>query len=104
MVLSDFFFPQIISNLESGKMEDGRAVNPAFSDFNSPASLAVWRQRELRVLYSLANCAIIQKDFSHALANLDIVLELEEDKAKRPKVHSALGRVYLQLGEKRRTK
>ncbi|TRY61260.1 hypothetical protein TCAL_04212 [Tigriopus californicus] len=87
---------KIQDNLLKGKAEDGSKCQ--FSESDRLASQALWRKREIRVLYSLANSSIIQRDFESAITNLEILLEVEDTKLSA-KILSAMGRVYLQLGD-----
>jgi hypothetical protein len=50
---------QILSNIRNGKTEDGRRSLQSAEDKND--SFELWSDRRLRILYSLANCAISQK-------------------------------------------
>ena len=77
-------------------MENGSSGS--LDDENRNLTLNLWKSRERRVLYSLANCAILQKDFESAVSVLESLLKLE-DASKLPKIHSAMGRVFLQLGK-----
>lgn len=77
-------------------MEDGSAGS--MEDAERKLSQELWESRERRVLYSLANCAILQKDFESAISILDSLLKSESD-AKLPKIHSGMGRIFLQLGK-----
>ncbi len=61
------------------------------------AGRAVWREREVMVLHSLVNCAVMHQDFESAVMCLDMLTEVVEPEAEGP-LHSAYGRLYLQLG------
>ena len=50
---------QILTNLRSGRSEDGKK-GPLSADDNNE-STEFWNQRRLRIIYALANCAISQK-------------------------------------------
>ena len=51
------------------------------------------------MLFSLANCAIGQKDFDLAVNTLEEILEKETEVENKPRILSATGRVFLQLGD-----
>ena len=61
------------------------------------AGRAVWREREVMVLHSLVNCSVMHQDFESAVKCLDMLAEVVEPEAEVP-LHSAYGRLYLQLG------
>lgn len=61
-------------------------------------SIKLWREREVSVLIAMANCAINQKDFEEAIASLEALASKVEG-ARRAKMHSTMGRVFLQLGK-----
>ncbi len=54
-----FFYPKILHNLADGTAEDGRSLK--LSDEDRAESVKLWQERELRVLYSLCNSAIMHK-------------------------------------------
>jgi len=88
---------KILANLQSGKLENGSS--PVQSSTSELAEyLEVWKRREIQVLHSLANCALIQKDFEMAVTTLETIFKIESAEAK-PRIQSVLGRVYLQLGD-----
>ena len=57
--LSCFKLLQILTNLRSGRSEDGKKGPLSADDKNE--STEFWNQRRLRIIYALANCAISQK-------------------------------------------
>jgi len=65
----------------------------------SAADIALWRSRERRLLFALANCAILQKDYDLAVDSLEMLFQGAESNDQRASIMSALGRVYLQLGD-----
>ncbi len=89
----------MIGNLKWGKLENG--ANPANANVSKDdvkASLQLWTERKMRVLYSLANCAIQQKDIEIATRTLDDVFELETSSENKANVRSIQGRMFLQIG------
>lgn len=87
---------QIIANLENGQYEDGSGGKPSQDEIKD--SLALWKQRQLRVMYSLANCAVQQKDFELATSTLNALCDMEAEE-NRANIKSLQGRVFLQLGD-----
>lgn len=59
----------------------------------------LWLERKIRVLYSLSNCAIQQKDYELASSVLDQIHDLEPQQENKAKVRSIQGRMFLQLGD-----
>jgi hypothetical protein len=49
----------MLANLRSGKSEDGKKGSLSAED--KKESIDFWNERRLRIIYSLANCAISQK-------------------------------------------
>ncbi|XP_063217208.1 trafficking protein particle complex subunit 12 isoform X1 [Bacillus rossius redtenbacheri] len=89
---------KIIKNLASGLCEDGSRIELSPSD--RAESKKLWVSREVRVLHSIVNCAIYQKDFSLAVELMELILgSYDWPGLQRRDLHSALGRIYLQLGD-----
>lgn len=89
---------QIITNLKQSLCEDGSPTEISPSDRMD--SLKLWSGREARVEHSIVNCALAQKDFELAVAILqELTLRPEWSNAHRQALYSALGRIYLQLGD-----
>ncbi|XP_054710767.1 trafficking protein particle complex subunit 12-like [Uloborus diversus] len=86
---------KIIKNVKNGCAEDGSMIN--MSESRRKASLDIWCNREQRVLYSILNGVLAQKDFVLAVSVAKTLIEKSENKI--PELHSALGRIYLQLGD-----
>lgn len=63
-------------------------------------AVKLWSQREVRVMNSLMNCALMKKDFHNAVSLLQQQL-LRPDVAKA-ELYSTMGRIYLQLGDVQR--
>ncbi|KAJ9587885.1 hypothetical protein L9F63_018666, partial [Diploptera punctata] len=89
---------KIIRNLENGLCEDGSPAELSAADRSESKKL--WTSREARVLHSIVNCALYQKDYSLAVEVLELLLNSRDwgNHHKRA-LQSALGRVYLQLGD-----
>jgi len=88
---------EVLQNLSAGKAEDGQMSKMSADDHMAATEL--WQLREQRILYSLANCAILQKDFDMAVDNIETLLSLSQSDERKAKLLSALGRLYLQLGK-----
>ncbi|PSN47289.1 hypothetical protein C0J52_15703 [Blattella germanica] len=89
---------QILRNLDNGLCEDGSPAELSASD--RAESKKLWSSREARVLHAIVNSALYQKDYSLAVEVLELLLNGREwgNHHKRA-LQSALGRVYLQLGD-----
>lgn len=86
---------KIIGHLEAGLTEDGTSQNT--SNEKLTASLTLWQERELKVLYTITNCLIAQNDFFLAHSLLETILQKTPENVA--KVRSAQGHVLLQLGD-----
>ncbi|GLV36455.1 uncharacterized protein CBL_08946 [Carabus blaptoides fortunei] len=89
---------QMITNLKQSLCEDG---NPTEINATDRAdSLKLWSGREARIQHSIVNCALAQKDFELAIQVLqDLTARPEWGPLHRQALFSALGRIYLQLGD-----
>lgn len=89
---------KILRNLEAGLCEDGSPAELSLSDCNESRKL--WASREARVLHSIVNCALYQKDYGLAVQVFELLLNGREWGSHHKRaLQSALGRVYLQLGD-----
>ncbi|PNF19117.1 hypothetical protein B7P43_G09795 [Cryptotermes secundus] len=89
---------KILCNLEAGLCEDGSPAELSLSDRNESKKL--WASREARVLHSIVNCALYEKDYSLAVQVLELLLNGREWGSHHKRaLQSTLGRVYLQLGD-----
>ncbi|XP_035212657.1 trafficking protein particle complex subunit 12-like [Stegodyphus dumicola] len=86
---------KMLKNVQSGCAEDGSMIK--LPESRQKASLEIWSKRERRVLYSILNCVLSQKDYILAVSVIKILMEKSQEHA--PELHSALGRIYLQLGD-----
>ncbi|GFT34420.1 trafficking protein particle complex subunit 12 [Nephila pilipes] len=86
---------KVLKNVQNGCAEDGSMIK--LSDSRRAASLEIWGRRERRVLYSILNCILSQKDYILAVSIVNILIE--KSKEDIPQLYSALGRIYLQLGD-----
>ncbi|KAF4526745.1 hypothetical protein B566_EDAN015092 [Ephemera danica] len=86
---------KILSNLDAGLSEDGSPIN--LSDSDRSESRKLWQSREIRVLYSITNCAVYQKDFELAVGLVELLIAHEP--SRNNVLHSALGRLFLMLGD-----
>lgn len=89
---------KILYNLEAGLCEDGSPAELSLSDRNESRKL--WASREARVLHSIVNCALYEKDYCLAVQVLELLLNGREWGSHHKRaLQSTLGRVYLQLGD-----
>ncbi|GBM05104.1 Trafficking protein particle complex subunit 12 [Araneus ventricosus] len=86
---------KILQNVQNGCAEDGTMIK--LSDSRRTASIEIWCQREKRILYSILNCILSQKDYVLAVSIVHTLME--RSKEEIPQLYSALGRIYLQLGD-----
>ncbi|XP_074641516.1 trafficking protein particle complex subunit 12-like [Tubulanus polymorphus] len=86
---------KILSNLENGFAEDGSVID--LSPENRKASQQVWEKREVQVLYSILNVLGSIKAFDNAVDILEQLIV--KDAANRIILWSALGRLYVQMGD-----
>ena len=89
---------KMLKNLNYKKLENGQIPNS--NELNDmEASLHLWRRRKMKVLYTISNCAVLQKDFELAIMTLEMLFEISEEKVEKIKIKSSIGRVFLQLGD-----
>ncbi|CAH1737696.1 unnamed protein product [Aphis gossypii] len=91
---------KIISNLDNGLTEDGRNVELTIQDRNT--SKLLWYSREAKVIHSIINCAVNQKDFKLAIKLLKDLIEtprLKYTTEHSRSLLSAMGRICLQVGD-----
>jgi len=90
----------ILSNLNNGLLPEGEPdLQGRLAD--REGALECWRERERQVLTSLVNCSVMHQDYESAVKCLDMLKEVIEDSKHNellPPLHSAYGRLYLQLG------
>ena len=87
---------KILRNLKDGKLENGHVSGPMDDKISS---IRLWTRRKLKVLYSITNCAILQKDFELSIMTLEMLYEIADVIEEKMRIKSALGRVFLQLGD-----
>ena len=73
--------------------------NNDFLYFLEAKGSPLWQERQIRVLYALANCGIQQKDYELASSILDQIYKIESTKKSKAKIRSLQGRLFLQLGD-----
>ncbi|KTF95068.1 hypothetical protein cypCar_00014310 [Cyprinus carpio] len=99
---------KILSNLQEGLAEDGSMMNLTqdnrlgtdhsnLSSAPSAASIQLWRSRLSRVMYSMANCLLMMKDFVLAVETYHSIIEYEPE--QRVQLLSGMGRIFLQIGD-----
>ncbi|XP_068793351.1 trafficking protein particle complex subunit 12 isoform X2 [Struthio camelus] len=86
---------KILENLEQGLAEDGSMTN--FAQENRQASVQLWRSRLGRVMYSMANCLLMMKDYVLAVDAYHTVIKYCPQ--QEPQVLSGIGRIFLQIGD-----
>ncbi|XP_049758931.1 trafficking protein particle complex subunit 12 isoform X1 [Elephas maximus indicus] len=86
---------KILTNLEQGLAEDGSMSN--ITQENRQASVQLWRSRLGRVLYSMANCLLMMKDYVLAVDAYHAVIKCYPE--QEPQLLSGIGRIFLQIGD-----
>ena len=89
---------KILKNLYNKKLENGQVPNSS-ELYDRETSLHLWRRRKMKVLYTISNCAVLQKDFELSIMTLEMLFEISEDMEEKIKIKSSIGRVFLQLGD-----
>ncbi|XP_071774281.1 trafficking protein particle complex subunit 12 [Centroberyx gerrardi] len=85
----------ILDNLEQGLAEDGSMITQ--TQENRQASLQLWRSRLSRVMYSMANCLLLMKDYVLAVETYHSIIQYEPQ--QRVQLLSGIGRIFLQIGD-----
>ncbi|KAM4723572.1 trafficking protein particle complex subunit 12 isoform 1-T2 [Anableps anableps] len=85
----------ILENLEKSLAEDGSMITLAQE--NRQASLKLWRSRLSRVMYSMANCLLLMKDYVLAVETYHSIIQYEPQ--QRVQLLSGIGRIFLQIGD-----
>ncbi|XP_028293310.1 trafficking protein particle complex subunit 12 [Gouania willdenowi] len=85
----------ILENLEKGLAEDGSMIN--LTQDNRQASLKLWRSRLSRVMYSMANCLLLMKDYVLAVEIYHSIIQYEPQQSVQ--LLSGIGRIFLQIGD-----
>ncbi|KAM4542118.1 trafficking protein particle complex subunit 12 isoform 2-T2 [Odontesthes bonariensis] len=85
----------ILENLEKGLAEDGSMIT--LTQENREASLKLWRSRLSRVMYSMANCLLLMKDYILAVETYHSIIQYEPQ--QRVQLLSGIGRIFLQVGD-----
>ncbi|KAM9467018.1 trafficking protein particle complex subunit 12 [Clarias gariepinus] len=86
---------KILTNLEEGLAEDGSMVT--LTQENRQASIQLWRSRLCRVMYSMANCLLMMKDYVLAVETYQSIIQYEPQ--QRVQLLSGIGRIFLQIGD-----
>ncbi|XP_066496400.1 trafficking protein particle complex subunit 12 [Tiliqua scincoides] len=86
---------KILDNLELGLAEDGSMTN--ITQENRQASVQLWRSRLGRVMYSMANCLLMMKDYVLAVETYHAVIKYYPE--QEPQLLSGIGRIFLQIGD-----
>ncbi|KAF7651871.1 hypothetical protein LDENG_00104290, partial [Lucifuga dentata] len=85
----------ILENLEKGLAEDSSMIT--LTQENRQASLKLWRSRLSRVMYSMANCLLLMKDYVLAVETYKSIIQYEPQ--QRVQLLSGIGRIFLQIGD-----
>ncbi|XP_074547417.1 trafficking protein particle complex subunit 12 [Halichoeres trimaculatus] len=85
----------ILENLEKGLAEDGSMIT--LTQENRQVSLKLWRSRLSRVMYSMANCLLLMKDYVLAVETYHSIIQYEPQ--QRVQLLSGIGRIFLQIGD-----
>uniref|UniRef100_A0A8D3AS84 Trafficking protein particle complex subunit 12 n=1 Tax=Scophthalmus maximus TaxID=52904 RepID=A0A8D3AS84_SCOMX len=85
----------ILENLEKGLAEDGTMIT--ITQENRQASLKLWQSRLSRVMYSMANCLLLMKDYVLAVETYHAIIQYEPQ--QRVQLLSGIGRIFLQIGD-----
>ncbi|KAM9777827.1 trafficking protein particle complex subunit 12 [Neosynchiropus ocellatus] len=85
----------ILENLEKGLAEDGSMIT--LSPENRQESLKLWRARLSRVMYSMANCLLLVKDYILAVETYHSIIQYETH--QKVQLLSGIGRIFLQIGD-----
>lgn len=86
---------KILENLENGFAEDGSMIT--MTNSNRQASVQLWRSRLGRVMYSMANCLLMMKDYVLAVEAYHAVIKYYPQ--QEPQLLSGIGRIFLQIGD-----
>lgn len=86
---------KILANLEEGLAEDGSMMT--LTPENRQASIQLWRSRLCRVMYSMANCLLMMKDYVLAVETYLSIIQYEPQ--QRVQLLSGIGRIFLQIGD-----
>ncbi|KAM8952692.1 trafficking protein particle complex subunit 12 [Pelodytes ibericus] len=86
---------QILANLEQSLAEDGSMMTMTPS--NQSASVQLWRSRLGRVMYSMANCLLMMKDYVLAVDAYHTVIKYYPE--QEAQLLSGIGRIFLQIGD-----
>ncbi|XP_009440224.4 trafficking protein particle complex subunit 12 isoform X6 [Pan troglodytes] len=82
----------ILANLEQGLAEDGGMSS--VTQEGRQASVRLWRSRLGRVMYSMANCLLLMKDYVLAVEAYHSVIKYYPE--QEPQLLSGIGRISLQ--------
>ncbi|XP_070698452.1 trafficking protein particle complex subunit 12 [Pempheris klunzingeri] len=85
----------ILENLERGLAEDGTMIT--VTQENRQLSLKLWQSRLSRVMYSMANCLLLMKDYVLAVETYHSIIQYEPQ--QRVQLLSGIGRIFLQIGD-----
>jgi hypothetical protein len=89
---------KILKNLKNNRLENAQIPGPNENNDNT-ASIQLWNKRKQKVLYTISNCALLQKDFELSIMTLERLYEIVEAFEEKTRIKSSIGRIFLQLGD-----
>ncbi|KAJ6665883.1 hypothetical protein lerEdw1_001355 [Lerista edwardsae] len=75
----------------------GKTLCKCRPPYNTSASVQLWRSRLGRVMYSMANCLLMMKDYVLAVETYHTVIKYYPE--QEPQLLSGIGRIFLQIGD-----
>nr|CAG4646165.1 EOG090X0439 [Macrothrix elegans] len=90
------FYPELVREIV--RKVDQFATADKMTESERQDALELWKKREVDVMYSLINCAILKKDYYNAVNMTRKLLDLP-NQGPRSSLWSLLGRIYLHLGD-----
>ena len=88
----------ICKNLKNNRFENAQMPR-SNENIDNAASIQLWINRKQKVLYTISNCALLQKDFELSIMTLERLYEIVEALDEKTRIKSSIGRIFLQLGD-----
>jgi len=85
----------VLKNLLQGLSEFGETID--LKEDVKFGAIQLWQAREIRILYGIGNCLLSIKEYALAMKILSEIIKKEPE--NKPAILSAVGRLYLQLGD-----
>ena len=89
---------KILKNLKNNRFENAQ-IPRSNENIDNAASIQLWINRKQKVLYTISNCALLQKDFELSIMTLERLYEIVEASEEKTRIKSSIGRIFLQLGD-----